>query len=1859
MKNAAEMSNPFDQFDRQPIARPAHGSGLSIESENPFDQFDQQPANAEPGDPEIAEYEESGGGVLSSLERGARRLKQSLAGAGAALGDALVDDEGVFDTSPVGLWLKGQTERDQAEVMEQQQAIEALPQHPTMGKAITAANESGGYVDAAKAFLKEVWDSPDTSGFLIDATAELAPQALTMLVGAKGADKLLPVFLQGIGRTSTAMGAGGFLNSMANTYGPNLAEGLQKGFEFDQAEARAALQSLTQGGVDALTSAVVPWKIGPSQFTNIPAQTIVQMAGGATGEIARSRVVGETPEKGDVAAEALLEALGLPGDVMASINLKSSQKTRETTGEVIPEIEGSEVPQATNTTDTPTPEATLASMGFPDSDAGLSTAGPKMEGAGIYPEGGFSDDISSAPFIPESGDIGEQVPPFTGIPSPDAGLDTAPSIGYSPESYVQDAMGDTSPANPAMAEALQDAGISVPDNPTPERPESMQAQMEAFADGRKPGVLFTPGEEQPELPEGAHSAVIPDHGVLYYRDPETLTQAMNGQLGQALGYGIDEKPASDATVTARDKNGTVIQDVLTDGRQEVIDAATQVAGAEGSVEVRSAVEAMEERHKVSNGPGKVVNQQPEVVNETDSGLQSDQTHINAAAHEAATSPFNGKAEPTDAQKEAGNYAKGKLRLHGLDISIENPKGSVRRGTDQNGKAWSQTMRNHYGYFKASTGKDNDHVDVFLADQPDDPTSPVFIIDQVNPETNRFDEHKIIMGAKDEAEAIQTYQANYEPGWKGIGGIKAMPLEKFKAWVKNPRKTQRRASLKRYKYPSAQTTLKEPHPSSDTMPETGANSFAPGAEYVGFVQDNAAAVTKEKPDTKTKPIRREDVLIPFLKALDVPLYQGRVKGKNRLGFYVPKKEAVRIKRKNDLETAAHELAHLIDDRVPEIRRSWLKKVYREELKSISYDESKIYEGFAEFVRLYMTQNEQAKAKAPHYYEWFNAFTQRHEYGPAIEKARKGMTDWFNQDALTRASSKIGGGKQINESLHNVINSFRQSATDDLDGIYKMERKLTGKINSAGPYETARLTRGSYAMVEGALTIGAPAVNPDGSFSFKGKSLNAILEPVSEQIDEWTRYAVGRSAQELFLQSREHLFTRGEITAMLKLETPEFKRAFREYQTWNHRVVDFAQALGIINPETRKLWRRAQYLPFYRINTDSRQQSDSGVSGDWKGIQRLTGGTDNLRDVLQNMIQNASRLITEAVKNDARAQVATMADKLRGGGRFMVKIPKVSKKTKISKDEIIRIVNQAGIIPDDVTGDFSKLKDLVSVFQFGQSPKGKHITAVMREGKPVYYEVGDPLLMRAVNSLDRPTKNWITRFLGGFRRLGQTSVTLTADFMAANLARDTLMGGIMTKHGFKPFLDSIRGMKSRITKDPAYQEFIANGGGFSSVYLDDQAFRKRLERFYGRKGINYRNVIDTPAKFLYFLETLADAFEMSTRLGEFKRAQQAGAHPKHAAYSAREISTDFGMRGDSEVLGFFFDTVMFLKAGVNGMDRLYRGFAHDENRRQIAVRTGLLALASMALYAINRDNELYDKLEDWNKDGHWHFFIPKPGTTDQTPLEERYHHFYYPKLWEIGAIASIGERSMENLLNSTPKKLGRDFLRIVLEQFKLDYVPQAIEPLYEQYLNMNRHTKVPIETQSMEQLAPFARSKPYTANVLKDAGLKSRKLPRSLQIAPARTEALLRGYLNTWAMYGLSLTDAALYDDKPDMRVDQYPVLRRFYAKEPAKRTKYGTQFFDMLREATELRRTIKQMDKIGRPDIADEIEERKEIDRYTQLTRSNKQLQAINREMKQVYIDTRMTSEAKRRKLDALTQEKNTLLESVVKDIEAQETDQNK
>ena len=137
-------------------------------------------------------------------------------------------------------------------------------------------------------------------------------------------------------------------------------------------------------------------------------------------------------------------------------------------------------------------------------------------------------------------------------------------------------------------------------------------------------------------------------------------------------------------------------------------------------------------------------------------------------------------EPTEAQKKAGNYKKGHVKIQGFDITIENPKGAIRKGVDDNGKAWSTEMKNHYGYFKNTEGKDGDHIDVFIGDNPN--SKRIFVVDQVNPKTKEFDESKVMLGFDTEDEAKKAYLSNYSKDWKGFKDITYVDVDTFRDWL---------------------------------------------------------------------------------------------------------------------------------------------------------------------------------------------------------------------------------------------------------------------------------------------------------------------------------------------------------------------------------------------------------------------------------------------------------------------------------------------------------------------------------------------------------------------------------------------------------------------------------------------------------------------------------------------------------------------------------------------------------------------------------------------------------------------------------------------------------------------------------------------------------------------------------------------------------------------------------------------------------------------------------------------------------------------------------------------------------------------
>lgn len=250
----------------------------------------------------------------------------------------------------------------------------------------------------------------------------------------------------------------------------------------------------------------------------------------------------------------------------------------------------------------------------------------------------------------------------------------------------------------------------------------------------------------------------------------TLLAENDGQLDWAAQSFVDGKPTSelkydytlshDDMMEMFDDNGAIRQD---------INPLKQIARNAG-IDIDALLNGKEHGTKVS------IEASREKTSENEGGKPL------SAQIEDASAEVN--TDPTEAQKEAGNYKKGHVQVGSFDITIEQPQGSVRKGTDANGKQWESKMNNTYGYFRGTEGVDGDHIDVFLSNDIDGwNRQTVFVVDQYNPDGS-FDEHKVMLGFNNAEEAKRDYLANYEKGWENSRRIdvSAVNLADFEKWI---------------------------------------------------------------------------------------------------------------------------------------------------------------------------------------------------------------------------------------------------------------------------------------------------------------------------------------------------------------------------------------------------------------------------------------------------------------------------------------------------------------------------------------------------------------------------------------------------------------------------------------------------------------------------------------------------------------------------------------------------------------------------------------------------------------------------------------------------------------------------------------------------------------------------------------------------------------------------------------------------------------------------------------------------------------------------------------------------------------------
>lgn len=299
----------------------------------------------------------------------------------------------------------------------------------------------------------------------------------------------------------------------------------------------------------------------------------------------------------------------------------------------------------------------------------------------------------------------------------------------------------------------------------------------------------------------------------YENDPQAL-EAKRAEMEQAMAEeGVERSQSENVTETTAETENEEVDNTMNEpeetdlsSRVEVLDDDVEEKSGEYSTYRRSII--IDGKHSVTqvdepneNGEylgsyyeydGKRFAGIPEVIKYIDDSktsvgntLENNETPENPTIAAIQEARQEVDTEPSDAQKKAGNYRKGHLKIDGYDISIENPKGSMRRGIDSDGEHWEIEMQNDYGYIRGTESVDGDHIDVYLSDNPSE--GRVFVVDQINPDTGEFDEHKVMYGFADEQSARDAYLSNYDEGWQGLGNISEVSKEEFSDWIKSSKR----------------------------------------------------------------------------------------------------------------------------------------------------------------------------------------------------------------------------------------------------------------------------------------------------------------------------------------------------------------------------------------------------------------------------------------------------------------------------------------------------------------------------------------------------------------------------------------------------------------------------------------------------------------------------------------------------------------------------------------------------------------------------------------------------------------------------------------------------------------------------------------------------------------------------------------------------------------------------------------------------------------------------------------------------------------------------------------------------------------
>lgn len=747
-----------------------------------------------------------------------------------------------------------------------------------------------------------------------------------------------------------------------------------------------------------------------------------------------------------------------------------------------------------------------------------------------------------------------------------------------------------------------------------------------------------------------------------------------------------------------------------------------------------------------------------------------------------------------------------------------------------------------------------------------------------------------------------------------------------------------------------------------------------------------------------------------------------------------------------------------------------------------------------------------------------------------------------------------------------------------------------------YMLARMSKGSDGALEAMFLYGKPFLE-DGALnvSMKDGGLTKVLQRLQGEHDRFIAWIAGNRAAQLKTEGRERLFEDAEIDWLKNLNQGQMKdgksraalyaEVHKEFNAYSKSVLDIAEQQGLIDPESRAVWEKDFYVPFYR-NMDAEVSGPTVKSGlvSQQAFKKLKGGKEELNDLLANTLQNWSHLLSSAMKN--KAALSTMESAVAAGAAIEVPSEHYGKQMQIGK-----------------------------------------VLKALDNGNERYFVLEDPFLIDAISSLESMNFGTIGKAFGTMKRWLTVGVTANPAFKIRNLIRDSLSSIAVSDLSYNP-LANIAGAWGDTAHETQARASLLASGGMIRFGTQLEGSRAEYTRDLIEAGVPADSIIDKEHKAVAMLKLLwehyqefGDRGENVNRAALYKQMRDEGKSHLEAAYAARDL-LDFSMQGSFRSVRFLVQTVPFFNARLQGLYKI--GKAAAENPQRMGAVLGAVGLASMALLLAYKDDDDWKKREEWDRDNFWWFKIGDKA-------------FRIPKPFEVGAVGTFAERMLEYGVSNemTGKRLASRLGSVLMDNLSMNPTPQIVKPLIELYANKDFFKSQPIETEGMKNLSPKERAGRSTSATAQLLGKQN-------VISPVQIDHVIRSYFGWLGTTATTVLDFGLrptmgLPDRPASQLKDAFLVGNFAESLPTNSSRYITDFYDSSQKITQAYADWRHALEMYQPEKAKEIFEanKEDITLHGAQSTTNRQLMAYSKLEKVIEANKTMTPEEKRTRLNRL------------------------